>query len=546
MSDTFTLTVENVPKHFTKKDFQKFLLSKLPEYFKNVTVSKKYSLRFGQVHADKESVDAAQLINAINALTVKGCTLEARLSGAKDDKKDSPPRNRPAKRVKVYEGEKWEHLNDKVTPLWRQPYEKQLEVKQNDIKKILKNYEKELKSLDVVLSRDDYLQDIVPCPEEGREGYRNKNEFSIGLETRDDENEVVVGFMLGMYKEGSVEVAPADKCVHICEVSKRIASWTQEFIQRRLKDGFSIYNRVDKTGFWRLLMVRISKRTKEALIFIQTNSHENQEALNSLRTDTLKLYAEKFSDLQDEIERYSVFWQTHEGVHNGIVAENIELLHGGEFIHEKLNLNGYEFTFRVSPMSFFQSNTPACEVLYNLIGKLVQEEDGKTEEKKEKIILDLCSGTGTIGISLSKIDGIKKIIGIEIIQDAVYDAIKNAELNGIAVGERLNYICDKVESALKSVLKELKSEDCDLIAILDPPRAGVAKEVIQAIRNCNIIKKLIYVSCNPKAALNNWLQITRPPSNNFPMQPFTLDLAQAVDMFPHTEHCELVLKFVRP
>jgi tRNA (uracil-5-)-methyltransferase len=154
---------------------------------------------------------------------------------------------------------------------------------------------------------------------------------------------------------------------------------------------------------------------------------------------------------------------------------------------------------------------------------------------------------------------------------AVEDAKHNAKLNGIhldpeleplplplddnytqATAPRFQFICAKVEEALSRLLVYLQQSQIDLsqyevVAILDPPRAGTHKSVSKAIRECPFIQRVIYVSCSPKSAMQNWLELTRPENSEkrFRGRPFELQRALPFDMFPQTELCELLLEFTR-
>ena len=142
------------------------------------------------------------------------------------------------------------------------------------------------------------------------------------------------------------------------------------------------------------------------------------------------------------------------------------------------------------------------------IEEAVQVPSDSQPKQKKILLLDLCCGTGTIGIVMSKLERIHKIIGVELCEEALEDAKRNATQNGLG-GDRVEYICDKVEQALPTILRRLQSNatsDVEVVAVLDPPRAGVHKSVVHGIRSSPLIHRLIYVSCNPDAALQNWLE----------------------------------------
>ncbi|XP_062874190.1 tRNA (uracil-5-)-methyltransferase homolog A isoform X2 [Trichomycterus rosablanca] len=204
-----------------------------------------------------------------------------------------------------------------------------------------------------------------------------------------------------------------------------------------------------------------------------------------------------------------------------------ELVAGDAWIHEEL----LGLRFRISPHSFFQTNTPAAEVLYSSVGEWAQLD-------QESTVLDVCCGTGTIGISLAK--RVKKVIGIELCQEAVEDAKVNAKANGLT---NIEFHCGKAEDIFPTVLNAVVSPN--VTAIVDPPRAGLHSKVILAIRRAEHLKRLVYVACNAKAAMNNFVDLCRAPSNRVRGDPFRPVRAMGVDLFPQTMHCETILLFER-
>lgn len=151
------------------------------------------------------------------------------------------------------------------------------------------------------------------------------------------------------------------------------------------------------------------------------------------------------------------------------------------------------------------------------------------------MLLDLCCGAGTIGLCLAK--HVDKVIGIEINLEAVEDAKYNAKQNGIVNAE---FVCGAVEDKLNQ-LDEIYESSCQVIAVLDPPRAGVHSKVIRTLRKAKTVKSLMYLACSVSNASQNLVDICRPPSSRMGGTPFLPVRAIPVDLFPHTLHCELVL-----
>lgn len=203
------------------------------------------------------------------------------------------------------------------------------------------------------------------------------------------------------------------------------------------------------------------------------------------------------------------------------------------------------FRFRISPDAFFQVNQSAAEVLYGTVRDLCvpNNEEGGGRTKVDSTLLDVCCGTGAIGITASP--RVDRIIGIELIEQAVEDARHNAALNSILNCE---FIPGKAEVVLPDLMSHLSDTSGGLTAVVNPARAGLHHRVVRALRNQPAIRKLVYVSCKPDGeAMRNFRELCCAPSvqKKLTGEAFTPTLAVPVDMFPHTPHCELVLLFER-
>lgn len=172
------------------------------------------------------------------------------------------------------------------------------------------------------------------------------------------------------------------------------------------------------------------------------------------------------------------------------------------------------------------------QVLYTAIGDLLTEQ-------KEATLLDVCSGTGTIGIAVS--NKCSEVLGIEMVPSAVVDARKNAKLNGLS--EKCTFFAGKAEDITELVIVRAKSQH--IVAVVDPPRAGLHQKVLFTLRKCDKIQTLIYVACNAKAAMKNFIDLARPTSNAFKGKPFVPIKLIPVDMFPNSPHFELIIVFSR-
>ncbi|EOD37093.1 hypothetical protein EMIHUDRAFT_471521 [Emiliania huxleyi CCMP1516] len=206
-------------------------------------------------------------------------------------------------------------------------------------------------------------------------------------------------------------------------------------------------------------------------------------------------------------------------------AEGVETVLGREYIEETL----LGLSFRISPDAFFQVNTLGAESLLTLLR-------AQCSLGPDSVLLDVCCGTGTIGLAMAR--SVKRVIGIESNAQAVADAAANAARNGITNAE---FICAKAEQATRQVLERLTPSELDsLVAIVDPPRAGLHPDVVKALRRCAPLRRLLFVACHAPAFVTNAVSFCRPTSPSFAGVPFELVQAWPIDLFPHTPHCELV------
>ncbi|XP_015299710.1 tRNA (uracil-5-)-methyltransferase homolog B isoform X4 [Macaca nemestrina] len=208
-----------------------------------------------------------------------------------------------------------------------------------------------------------------------------------------------------------------------------------------------------------------------------------------------------------------------------------QLLFGEPYIFEEL----LSLKIRISPDAFFQINTAGAEMLYRTVGEL-------TGVNSDTILLDICCGTGVIGLSLAQ--HTSQVLGIELVEQAVEDARWTAAFNGITNSE---FHTGRAEKILPGLLKS-KEDGQSVVAVVNPARAGLHYKVIQAIRNCRAIRTLVFVSCKLHGeSTRNIIELCCPPDSAKKLlgEPFVLQQAVPVDLFPHTPHCELVLLFTR-
>ena len=363
------------------------------------------------------------------------------------------------------------------------------------------SYEKELKYKEakvLALFEEAEIRDFNYLEIEGSPnitGYRNKMEYTFGDERKDGP------LSLGLNKKGRFyEVVEIPKC-NIADgdftiISQRILEYFREL-------GIPHYNKRRHKGVLRHLVIRKALSTGEILINLVTSSQ------GEINIDEFKNTILQCSEIQGKI--VGIFHTINDSLSDVVAADDLKLIYGRDYVVEEI----LGLKFKISPFSFFQTNTFGAEKLYSIVREFVGD-------KKNNIVFDLYSGTGTIAQILSPV--CEKVIGIEIVEEAVEKARENAKLNGL----------DNVEFIAGDVLKavdNLKGKP-DLI-IIDPPRDGIHPKAINKIIDFNP-ETFIYVSCNPVTLVRD-LKV-------FKERGYRIDKVKLMDMFPRTRHCEVIVK----
>jgi tRNA (uracil-5-)-methyltransferase len=399
------------------------------------------------------------------------------------------------------------------------PYEEQLLIKQKEVEDVIEEFKKELKKANEGETKLDIeIRPIIPSPE--HIGYRNKVEFSVG---RDAAGEIVVGNRSGSYVSGNLEVESAENLVIASDRMKRVAKLFGEFIKASKLEPFSAEN---NQGYWKQITVRLNN--DELMLIVGVNPQNlTSEELDELQKEIVVFFTEKEGK---ELDVKSLYYEDFGQRKPGQRCNIIKHLYGETHIHDYLN----GLKFRISPSSFFQVNTKGAEKLYQEIINLA----GAT---KDSVVLDVCCGTGTIGITMAK--HCKQVYGMEVIQQAIEDADINCKENGI---ENAKFQVGSAEDFIYPMVKEANlGKDDDVIAVVDPPRSGLGIKGIMQLRNTQKIKRIVYVSCSPKQAMRNFVDLTKKSSKFLKGPPFVPKIAVSVDMFPNTSHWELIILFER-
>ncbi|XP_044530515.1 tRNA (uracil-5-)-methyltransferase homolog A [Gracilinanus agilis] len=540
-SEIYKVEIQNVPRYVGFNDVKKFLA----KFGLQPHKTKLFGRQPFAFVTFKSQEERDRAMKVLHGALWKGRCLSIRLAKPKADpmakkrKRDGEegapveakrPALGAAEPPSAAEEPSAKQIADVVTPLWTLPYEEQLERKQQECEHVLQKLTKEIGNNNRALLPWLFVQkqkfSKLCCPLEGIKAsplqteYRNKCEFLIGVGVGCQDK--TVGCRLGKYKGGSCAVAEPFDTVHIPAGTKRVVRAFQEYIR---STPYPVYSPETYEGHWRQLTVRTS-RSGEIMAIVYFHPQKlSPEELAGLKASL----GQHFTVGPGQPSGVTSLYFVEEGQRKSPNREDLPLEHvaGEKYIHEEL----LGLKFRISPHAFFQVNTPAAEVLYRTIQDWAQL-DG------ESTVLDVCCGTGTIGLSLAQ--KVKKVIGIELCQEAVEDARVNAKINAL---DNIEFRCGKAEDLVPSLMSSLASQR--LTAIVDPPRAGLHSKVILALRRAEHLKRLLYVSCNPRAAMSNFVDLCRAPSNRVKGAPFRPVRAVAVDLFPQTLHCEMLILFER-
>ncbi|KAM4607571.1 tRNA (uracil-5-)-methyltransferase homolog B [Polymixia lowei] len=478
---------------------------------------------------------------------IQGCLVKACLCfSAKDaisDDKVKPPSKKPwrkkHKKTTLYEHLTWEErLADVVTPLWRLSYDEQLQLKQKHQEMILsqlsdqlsKGISSQVQSSSVNGKLGFPVMPILPSPV--RDGYRNKSTFSVNRGV--DGNPKTVGFYVGTGRERNITCVNGDHLLNMPEKHKLVARCYQDFIRLSPLEPCLLFH---TGGHWREVTVRTNAEGQTmAIVFFhpQTLIPAEIEIHKAALLDYFTQGPGKACHLD------SLYFQETSMTRCSHGESPYQLLHGQPHIHEEV----LGFKFRISADAFFQVNRAAAEVLYSTVRDmcLPNTDKGGGRTKLGGTLLDVCCGTGAIGITMSP--RVDRIIGIELIEQAVEDARHNAAFNSV---RNCEFLSGKAEVILPALIPQLSSSK-QLTAVVNPARAGLHYRVIRALRNQPAIRRLVYISCKADGeAMRNFRELccAPDPQRKLTGEAFSPSVAVPVDMFPHTPHCELVLLFER-
>ena len=371
-------------------------------------------------------------------------------------------------------------------------YEEQLKYKDKEVSENLSRIGKisAHKKLSIIKSNKKYY-------------YRNKMEFSFSnsrwiteKEIR-EKNDILDKNALGFHKSGMwSKVIDIDRCYLQTNISNKIRNYTK---RKALELNLEFFDLKNQCGDIRNLMIRTTT-TNEIMVLIQFYKYSKKGK------NLLELIKNEFEEIT------SIMYVINSKPNDTIYDLEIHCYSGKKYLTEKIG----ELLFKISPKSFFQTNSYQTSKLYNIIKRFANL-------RGNEIIYDLYSGIGTISLFLSK--EAKKIIGIETVKDAVQAAKSNSKLNDIS---NCKFIQGDVKDIIAKPIRGIKKPD---IIIVDPPRNGLDKSVLKSIIELSP-NKIIYVSCNSSTQARDIYEL-----KDF----YKLKITQAIDMFPQTYHVENVV-----
>ena len=357
------------------------------------------------------------------------------------------------------------------------PYERQLEEKEEQVRDALAR---------IGRFESPPVEPIVPAVEQFH--YRNKLEYSFGEDEESGE------LLLGFHRPGRWDLI--DDVEHdilaserVDELRRTVRAWCRE-------QGLSAWDRRDQQGLLRNLVVREGRRTGQLQARIVTSPG------SSFDVDALAA----------AVPADSFLWTRAAGVAETTREGDTQIVKGTPVLEEELS----GLRLRISPDAFFQTNTEMAERLYGSAAELA----GLSGRER---VVDLFCGIGTIALVLALDAG--EVWGVEIVEEAVADAIENARINSI---DNAHFFAGDVRLAMRPLLEQSGSPD---VVVVDPPRAGLSQKVVRRVLEAEA-RRIVYVSCNPTTLAPNARQMADAG--------YELKTVRPVDMFPQTPHIECV------
>lgn len=363
-------------------------------------------------------------------------------------------------------------------------YQKTLELKKDIVQNLVnKNLKIDLQVKDTIGMENPF-------------NYRNKAQYPVGL---NKEGKPIIG----VFANRTHEVIETNGCMIQNKQSEKIAKYICEFAD---KNNISVYNEETRKGLLRHIVIKVGIKTNEIMCILVLNGKEinNEQKL-------IKELVSNFPNIKTIVKNINT-----KNTNVILGKENITI-YGNGYIYDKLG----DYTFKISPLSFYQINPVQTEKLYNLALE-------KAELTGNETLLDLYCGIGTIGIFMA--NKAKAVYGIEIVEDAIKDAKENCKINNIS---NAKYYAGDTEKLLADLIE--KEKIIPDVIVVDPPRKGLDKTTIENIKKIKP-KKAIYISCNPATLVRDL---------SYLIENYEVQEIQPVDMFPFSHHIENISILIR-
>lgn len=438
--------------------------------------------------------------------------------------------------IAVTEANKLEILRRAVTPLRDMPYDEQLEKKESFCRNVLRETARELYKIGTPVRLDVsrlpcQVNPIVKSPVTTK--WRNKDEFSI-WRGHDGKTETVGYMAFPIKKHGDTVCIEPNGCDIMKDESIKMVDVLQEFIRKGAK--LPVSYELGTQGGWRRFMIRSNLEAELMLVGVLNPRTLLVQQVLDERANFKRFIVEQSTKLNLPLK--SLYFQP---CPNNMCRHKdvpFELLHGDPTLIE--SINGYKFA--VSPESYLTPNTKGAENLLTAILKIIDDcFPGFKDSDTKPIIIDLTCNIGVMALHLA--DKASRVIGIDRSEQAISDATHNAKLNGISNCE---FICSDPEIVLERILEKHSKYKSETIVVCNPPRVGLHRNVISALRQCKEISKIIYVSSKPGSShtIDNLIELCVKGTGRC-LPPFIPVAATPVDVYPHLESCELIVALER-
>lgn len=381
-------------------------------------------------------------------------------------------------------GCRWQHL----------PYEYQLKCKQQQVEDAIKRIAKiEAPEISPIIGSENIWE------------YRNKMEYTFSnkmwltFEQLESNEEFPDRNAVGFHIPGAFDkVLDIDRCHLQDDLGNRIRKFIKNYGK---ENGYTFYDLREQHGLLRTLMIRIAS-TGEVMVVLSFGENDQEKIVSVL------------NEVKAEFpEITSLMYVVNTKVNDTIGDQEIITFSGRDYIEEEME----GLRFRISPKSFYQTNSKQAYRLYSVVRDMAQL-SGK------ELVYDLYTGTGTIANFIA--GKANKVIGIEYVPEAIEDAKLNSQVNEI---NNTTFIAGDMKDVLTdSFIEEHGHPD---VMIVDPPRAGMHEDVVNVILNASP-ERIVYVSCNPATQARDLAMLDTK---------YEVELIQPVDMFPHTAHVENVV-----